>query len=162
MARPYTWLHRTPEIIELLKEPPINHPVYREEIEDVFGIQRREALRLMKEMYPDVVERRPYWVHRLFAIQRVEIIQLQFFNRATKHGAGKRAEMKDLVDRTVATGQNAVALAFARWDEIDGVYLTKRQMVIDFRNYGEFLQRFGAVLLAVRRDDAAVQDFIDG
>lgn len=156
-----SWLHQLPSILAALEHPSAPALLDRPAIERLFGLRRRQAIRLLaacggyrvgssfvagrKEVAAFVRRYRTSGA-AAFAAQRKERI-LDQINEARRHAAGRRVE--------IPVGSEVFSLAFAHLPP--GIELRPGRLTISFDEPLELLQKLFAFSQALSNDFAEFQ-----
>ena len=159
-----SWLVRIPAILECLRDPATAPFLDRPAVERLFGVRRRQAIRLMGGC-------RGYQVGRTFLVDRQAVIE--FLEEAERSGSGEQARARK--QRVMAFINEGANQAAARQVQIPrpagpshsglpaGISLSGAGRIeITYGSAEELLSRVAELVTAATRDFGSFREVIAG
>ena len=159
-----SWLVRIPAILECLRDPTTSPFLDRPAVERLFGVRRRQAIRLMGGC-------RGYQVGRTFLVDRQAVIE--FLEEADRSGSGEQARARK--QRVMAFINEGANQAAAREVQIPrpaagvqaglpgGISVSGAGRIeIRYGSAEELLARVAELVTAATRDFASFQQAVTG
>jgi hypothetical protein len=163
------YLHRLEHGIAALEALP-HELIDRRTLEEALGVGKWTAWRIMKRCGAEDGPGNTLVCHRADLLSQLRRLQQdrRFGPEIERRGRLERylagiAQYASRQHKEVAREEQAEALLSSRFASLPpGVDLAPGELRIAFSGTEEFLQKFGAVVFALRNDFERIQDFLDG
>jgi hypothetical protein len=162
------WIHRLADALPALTSLP-QDLVDRRTLEEVLGVGKWTAWRIMRQCGAEEGPGGPLVCHRDALLARLQAVQQdgRLGSEIARRGRVERYldGMQQYASRrhkTIARNTAAEALFGSRFANLpDGVDLQAGELRIQFRGTEDFLQKFGAVVFALQNDFEQISEFIE-